>query len=84
MIMSKCKFDRGWIGKCNNEVVKGTDYCSEHLDINCVSCGKQATHDCPETFQFVCGAPLCDNCIHDFRDKTTGCYSHCKKVDLQE
>lgn len=30
----------------------------------CVGCGKIATRICEFNLQFVCGAPLCDNCNH--------------------
>ena len=44
----------------------------EHTQI-CVSCGEPATHDCHQTGQFVCGAPLCDKCEHAlFPDGTNG------------
>lgn len=28
----------------------------------CSTCGAPATRECPEAFQFVCGAPLCGSC----------------------
>lgn len=67
--MGECKFNRAWIGLCKQPTVEGTEYCTEHLigshhegynKSACCQCGEQATHDCPETFQLVCGAPLCD------------------------
>jgi hypothetical protein len=54
-----CKFDISWVGVCKNE---GEPYCDEHKGVKCKSCGEQATHDCEETYMFVCGIPLCDNC----------------------
>lgn len=42
------------------ETLEGKEYCLEHSKTNCVICGEQATHECAETFQFVCGTPLCD------------------------
>jgi hypothetical protein len=42
-------------------------YCEEHEKPSksvCVSCGKRATHECPTSHQFVCGAPLCYDCRH--------------------
>lgn len=65
----ECKFDKAWIGKCKQPTVEGTEYCTDHLigshhdgynKSACCQCGEQATHDCAETFQLVCGAPLCD------------------------
>jgi hypothetical protein len=84
----KCKFDKAWIGKCNEEADE-SGFCEEHRVVKCCSCGAQATRDCPETSQFVCGAPLCDDCEHTIQ--TNGCNgggelpkglkSHCKKTD---
>lgn len=65
--MGECKFDKAWIGRCKQETVDGEEYCHVHLldkvakENMCAVCGKQATHDCGETFQFVCGTPLCDS-----------------------
>lgn len=56
-----CNFNKAWIGICKNENVNGKEYCTEHLEIKCSICGEQATHDCDETGQFVCGTPLCDS-----------------------
>ena len=66
--MDQCKFDVSWVGRCRNTAVPDTEYCLDHLQDpegkrwkgTCVTCGEQATHDCEDTFQFVCGAPLCD------------------------
>lgn len=41
----------------------GEDFCEKHSTMKCVSCGSPATHGCDFCGQFVCGAPLCDNCI---------------------
>lgn len=57
-----CKFIKSWVGKCGKDAVEGSEYCEEHSATKCSVCGKQATQDCGETYQFVCGAPLCDNC----------------------
>lgn len=59
-----CGFDKAWIGKCTNPVHKEGDKCEEH-QMKCCSCGAPATHECAETGQFVCGAPLCDDCTHN-------------------
>lgn len=56
-----CKFNKAWIGICKQENIKGYEYCEEHLNCKCAICGNQATHDCAETMQFVCGANLCDS-----------------------
>jgi transcriptional regulator NrdR family protein len=61
--MEQCKFVKAWIGQCKKEAnVNG--FCKEHIGMKCVSCGAQATHECEETGQVVCGAPLCDDCEH--------------------
>lgn len=72
-MMNKCKFSEAWRGACGKETEEGKEYCKEHyLDpLNpetdslfsknqCRVCKEQATHECAETFQFVCGVPLCD------------------------
>lgn len=48
--------------RCRGTAI-GFDYCEEHDGLKCVSCGKQSTHGCPFEGQFVCGAPLCDECV---------------------
>lgn len=79
----RCKYTKAYIGRCENEAIEGEDYCEEHLDLECSSCGEQATHECTETFGLVCGAPLCDDCEHKiFEDGTNGArYSHVKKEE---
>lgn len=57
--MSKCKFDKAWVGNCNNKTVKSELYCKDHLGLKCVVCGKQATHTCTWASSISCGAPLC-------------------------
>jgi hypothetical protein len=54
-----CGFNEAWIGKCKNPKP-----CEKHKDKVCESCGKPATQSCESTGQFVCGAPLCDDCEH--------------------
>lgn len=56
-----CKFNEAWIGICNKESIKEEDYCEKHLNTKCEICGNQATHNCSETMQFVCGINLCDS-----------------------
>ena len=60
----QCEFDMGYAGRCKGDSSPYSKYCKTHKDMKCVSCGEQATHQCSETFQFVCGSPLCDNCSH--------------------
>ena len=57
--MSRCKFDVAWVGYCGTND-NNTDICNEHKKEKCVSCGGQATHQCPMASSMVCGAPLCD------------------------
>ena len=82
-----CSFDRAWIGRCGNDAENGL--CEEHKGVKCCSCGKQATRECSETMQLVCGAPLCDDCEHTIRDNgynsggelPKGLKGHCKKSE---
>jgi hypothetical protein len=92
-----CHFDIAWVGKCEALAVDH-GMCEEHKDLKCSSCGEPATHSCYETGQFVCGAPLCDNCEHTtamdgtngnigfFRtsDLPKGMKEHCKKSEQQQ
>lgn len=88
-----CKYNKAWVGDCKKDVVDG-GFCEEHKKKTCIVCGNQATHECSETGQFVCGAPLCDDCEHTtFEDGTNGgigfnaqkppegMNSHCKKSE---
>ena len=91
---NKCKFERAWIGACK-QPANETGFCEEHKKIKCVSCEAQATHECSETGQLVCGAPLCDDCEHTnavngtngnvgfFRTSALpeGMKEHCKKSE---
>ena len=88
-----CPFIKAWSGRCNRPVPKGATTCQEHK-LTCSSCGAQATHECDETGQFVCGAPLCDNCEHTIfgngtnggigfyaQNPPAGMKAHCKKSE---
>jgi hypothetical protein len=89
-----CGYDIAWIGKCT-EPAGENGRCEKHAKAVCCSCGKPATHDCPETGQLVCGAPLCDDCEHTTAMEGTngnigffrtsplpeGMREHCKKAD---
>lgn len=55
-----CEFNVAWVGKCKSEPEK--QFCEKHEKAKCCVCGSQATNECSHTGQFVCGAPLCDNC----------------------
>ena len=49
-----------------------SEMCAKHRAIMCKGCAGQATHECNYTGQFVCGAPLCDNCHGTQGDSTKG------------
>ncbi len=60
--MPQCKFDIAWVGRCNADADE-SGLCEKHRGVKCSSCKDgQATSECCHTGQFVCGAPLCDNC----------------------
>lgn len=67
----KCKFDIAWGGLCGDPADE-TGMCEKHRGMKCRSCGAQATRECSYTGQFVCGAPLCDNCTHTDGDFSKG------------
>lgn len=89
---TECGYGLAWIGKCKNPAGE-SGRCIEHTTARCISCGEPATHQCEETGQFVCGAPLCDSCEHTTCEDGTnggigffatskppeGYGSHCKK-----
>lgn len=78
-----CKFDIAWVGTCTETNTIGSEYCKEHTGLKCVVCKERATNDCDETFQFVCGAPLCDNCEHTIINGSNGgTFKHSKKVEV--
>lgn len=58
MRIKTCGFDIAWIGPCKNLTP------CHHDSIKCVSCGEKATRECPSAGSLVCGAPLCDKCVH--------------------
>lgn len=76
-----CKFKLAWTNGCLEKEIEGSDYCEKHSKMKCCSCGEQATHECEETNQFVCGAPLCENCEDEISYKGTNTFRHVKKVD---
>jgi hypothetical protein len=49
---------------CGKLVEHGRYLCEEHSAAKCSSCGRPATHGCDFCGQFVCGAPLCDECTY--------------------
>jgi hypothetical protein len=84
-----CGFLEAWVGRCRNP-----QPCEKHANQICESCGARATHNCSQTGQFVCGAPLCDECEHAIFPSGTnggvgfnesplpqGMKRHCKKSE---
>jgi hypothetical protein len=62
-----CKYDICWTGRCNENVVEGTEYCQEHLEQKCYTkgCEEQAEGECHGySGSMVCGAPMCKNHKH--------------------
>lgn len=57
----RCMFIEAWRGRCAAPATEN-GCCATHAAMKCVVCSSPATHDCDHTGQFVCGAPLCDNC----------------------
>lgn len=59
-----CSFLEAWRGQCGKPVVEGHRYCRAHLGVKCWNegCSNQATIECANTFQFVCGVPYCSDC----------------------
>ena len=83
-----CIFEEAWVGKCKQE--PENDFCKDHIDKECCSCGKQATHSCEETNGgFVCGALLCEDCEHTLCEngcnggapRPQGLKPHCRKIE---
>jgi hypothetical protein len=64
-VVTKCGFDRAWIGPCNKPTVANENFCSEHFGKKC-SCGNQAVEECSATIgPMVCGAYRCGGrCQH--------------------
>jgi hypothetical protein len=61
--MAECGWDMAWVGRCKDEATEADGRCQRHTGNACCSCGRPATRECADTFQFVCGAPLCDDCV---------------------
>ena len=82
--MSQCKYSKGWAGSCTKQAISIDGYCEDHMSSKCVVCGKQATHECSETNQFVCGADLCDDCTHDLNHPSGNWFHHCSKQHIKD
>lgn len=84
----KCNYDKPWQGTCQTPVNSPLERCDEHKDRVCCSCGAPATRDCSMASSMVCGAPLCDDCIHndvrrDTVEKIRNIPLHIKKKDAR-
>ena len=86
--MGYCRYSIAWQGACKTEC-EG-DICEKHTKVVCCVCGHQATNECNHTGQFVCGAPLCNNCEgHTDASKPSGGWgfqnhSHRQRAQAQE
>ena len=58
--MNGCTYWPSWQPQCR-QTCEG-EFCEKHANIMCCVCGSKAVHECDHTGQFVCGAPLCNNC----------------------
>lgn len=56
----KCSWT-GYYYSCDKQPLKGKKTCNKHSGIKC-KCGKDAVRECPTSFQFACGRPLCELC----------------------
>lgn len=65
----KCAFKK-YGCTCSNMCARSSEYCLEHRFRPCKNCNGQATHECTfEGSYGVCGAPLCDKCMHYENEK---------------
>lgn len=60
-IITSCQFSTYGV-PCGATVEHGSYFCENHKAASCVSCSKPSTHGCDYCGQFVCGAPLCNDC----------------------
>lgn len=65
--ITHCGFDEAWVGICKSTDILDNGQCTKHQNLCCVCREQLATRSCSHTGQFVCGAPLCDDCDHDHR-----------------
>ena len=77
----KCKFSTYGYA-CGAETI-GADFCEHHSNEKCISCGSPATHGCDFCGQFVCGYPLCDNCIGTTDEGPSGTWGFLNHVHIQ-
>jgi len=92
----ECGYLIAWVGPCKSQPSDDSSCrCDKHKDKVCASCGAPATQECDTTGQFVCGAPLCNDCEHTIAEDGTnggvgfvqlsplppGYKPHCKKTE---
>ena len=58
-----CQFGLPWRGACGKPTDNG--WCTEHEHLECVSCGRRAVRQCEDAISLVCGANLCNDCVHN-------------------
>jgi len=58
---TQCRRSMSWAGQCKSTDINAEGFCEKHANDTC-HCGKRATKECGHCGQFVCGAPLCDDC----------------------
>lgn len=56
----KCTWN-GYYHSCKKQPLEGKKTCKEHSGVKC-KCGRDAIRECPTSWQFACGRPLCDLC----------------------
>ena len=78
----RCTFPTyGW--PCGKPVEHGRYLCESHAAAMCSSCGQVATHGCDYCGQFVCGAPLCDECTFGSDEgKSSGVWGFMNHIHL--
>jgi hypothetical protein len=86
---TKCQFSTYGYA-CGKPIEHGHYYCDECKAKVCASCGAPATHGCDYCGQFVCGAPICDEC-EGWNDNTKSSgswgfmnHSHRPKLEFED
>ncbi|GAA4108542.1 hypothetical protein ACFFTN_01155 [Aminobacter aganoensis] len=80
----RCKFSTYGYA-CSKPVEHGRYLCEEHATAKCSSCGQPATHGCDFCGQFVCGAPLCDECTYGTDEtKSSGAWGFMNHIHVSK
>lgn len=83
-LADRCKFSTYGYA-CNKPVEHGRYLCEEHASAMCSSCGQPATHGCDFCGQFVCGAPLCDECTYGSdQTKSSGAWGFMNHIHISQ